>query len=318
MVAIGYAVSSEEHAPNDIVRHARRAEEIGFPYLVISDHYHPWVPHQGHSPFVWNVLGAIAATTTRIAVATGVTCPLIRLHPAILAQAAATTAAMMPNRFAFGLGLGERLNEHILGTHWPPHETRLEMLAEAVEILRLLWKGETCSYRGRFYTVENARLYTRPEQPPPILIAAAGPESAEVAGRLGDGLINISSDKAVVDAFDKGGGTTKPKYGKMTVCWAADEATARRTALEWWPLASLKGPQSTELALPEHFEAASQDATEADMAAAFVCSPDPARHVAKIEEYVAAGFDHVYVHQLGPDQEGFFAFYQRKVLPRFR
>ena len=163
MTALGYALSSEEHAPSDLVRNARLAEEAGFEFALVSDHFHPWIDRQGHSPFVWSVLGGIATATEKLEVGTGVTCPMIRIHPAIIAQAAATTAAMMPGRFFLGVGTGENLNEHILGDKWPEHEVRSEMLEESLEIIRLLWRGEQASYRGGYYTVDEARLFTLPE-----------------------------------------------------------------------------------------------------------------------------------------------------------
>jgi coenzyme F420-dependent glucose-6-phosphate dehydrogenase len=318
MVQIGYAISSEEHPPLDLVRHARRAEEAGFPFALISDHYHPWVDAQGQSPFVWSVLGAIAAGTERLRVGTGVTCPILRLHPAIIAQAAATTAAMMPGRFFLGLGTGERLNEHILGDAWPEPAVRLEMLQEAVEVIRNLWEGETASHYGEYYTVENARLYTLPEEPPPIMIGARGPGAARVAGELGDGLINSDPDAEPVRTFESSGGRGKPKYGQLTVCWAATEAEAKQTAYHYWPNSGLKGPLSTELALPEHFQQAAQMVKEEDVAESVVCGPDAQRHLDMIKRFVDAGYDHVYVHQVGPDQEGFFHFYEREVLPAYR
>jgi G6PDH family F420-dependent oxidoreductase len=317
MVAVGYGISSEEHSPLDIVEHARRAEEVGFTYALISDHFHPWVPKQGHSPFVWSVIGGIAAATRTLRLGTGVTCPIIRIHPAIIAQAAATSACMLPGRFFFGIGTGERLNEHVLGDRWPSHQTRLAMLEEAVELIRHLWQGGTRSFEGEYYEVENARLYDLPAEPPPIYVAAVGPETGEAAGRIGDGLINHGPEPEPVKAFDAAGGKGKPKYGQMKVCWASDEATAKKTAREAWPTAGLKGPLNVELALPEHFEEASQDVTEDEVAESIVCGPDPARHAAEIEKFARAGYDHVYVTQVGPDQEGFLRFYEREVLPKF-
>ena len=315
---IGYAMSSEEHLPNDLVRHARRAEESGFTFALISDHFHPWVDRQGQSPFVWSVIGGIAQATSRLRLGTGVTCPTIRNHPAIIAQAAATSAAMMPGRFFLGVGTGENLNEHILGDHWPPSDVRREMLEEAVELIRQLWEGGTQSYYGGYYTVENARIYTLPEEPPPIIVAASGPRAAELAGRIGDGFVGTSPDREVISTFESAGGAGKPRYGQASVCWAASEEEARRTAHEYWPIAGLKGELSQELPLPAHFEQAAQLVTEDQVAEAIVCGPDPERHVALIREYADAGYDHVYVHQVGPDQEGFFRFYEREVLPRLQ
>jgi coenzyme F420-dependent glucose-6-phosphate dehydrogenase len=319
MIQLGYALSSEEHPPNDLVSYARRAEEVGFAFALISDHYHPWLDHQGERPFVWSVIGGIAHATQRLRLGTGVTCPTIRIHPAIIAQAAATAAAMMPGRFFLGVGTGENLNEHILGNHWPPHDLRLAMLEEAVEVIRLLWQGGTQTHRGGFYVVENACIYTLPDELPPILVAASGPKAAEAAGRLSDGLISTAPQEDVLEHFEAAGGTGKPRYGQLTVCWAQDEASARRTAYTYWPNAGLKGSElSQELPTPAHFAQATQLVREDDIAQVIVCGPDPAKHIAKIQEFAEAGYDHVYVHQVGPDQEGFFRFYAQEVLPTFR
>jgi G6PDH family F420-dependent oxidoreductase len=318
MVELGYALSSEEHPPNDLVRYAQRAEEAGFAFAMISDHYHPWIDRQGHSSFVWSVLGGIAHATQRLRLGTGVTCPTMRIHPAIIAQAAATAAAMMPGRFFLGVGTGENLNEHILGDHWPPHDMRLAMLEEAVEVIRFLWEGGTQTYRGDYYVIENARIYTLPDKPPPILVAASGPKAAEAAGRMGDGLISIVPQEEIPERFKVAGGAEKPRYCQVTVCWAQDEPRARRTAHEYWPNAGLKGELSQELPLPAHFAQAVKLVREDDVAQVIVCGPDPAKHLEKIQQLVEAGYDHVYVHQVGPDQEGFFRFYQQEVLPKFQ
>jgi G6PDH family F420-dependent oxidoreductase len=262
------------------------------------------------------VIGAIANSTKHLRLGTGVTAPLIRVHPAIVAQAAATSAAMMPGRFILGVGTGENLNEHIVGTHWPEVDVRLEMLEEAVQVIRKLWTGESLSHRGRHYRVENARIYSRPPQPPPIYMAAAGQKSATVAGKIADGLISTAPNKRVVDTFNSHGGTGKPRYAQMTVCVAEDEQTARRTATQWWPTAGITGELTQELKLPAHFEQAAANVTEDAVAKVVVCSQDPGAHLQRIQEYADAGFDHVYVHQTGPDQERFFSFYQSKILPR--
>lgn len=316
MVEIGYALSSEEHGPQDLIRNARRAEESGFRFAAISDHYHPWIDRQGHSPFVWSVIGGIAATTGRLGLGTGVTCPLIRLHPAIVAQAASTAAAMMPGRFFLGVGTGENLNEHILGDRWPSHEERLEMLEEAVGVIRLLWEGGFQSYRGRHFTLDGACIYTLAEPPPPIMVAASGPEAANLAGRIGDGLISAAPKPELVEIFDRAGGVGKARYGMLHVCWAEDYKRARRTALEWWPNSAVKGEIGVELPLPRHFEQAAQMVGEHDIAEAVICGPDRETHLSAIREFSDAGFDHVYIHQVGPDQEGFFQFYEREVIPK--
>jgi coenzyme F420-dependent glucose-6-phosphate dehydrogenase len=266
MIEIGYALSTEEYPPSDLVRHARRAEQAGFSFALISDHFHPWIDRQGQSPFVWSVIGGIAVMTERLRLGTGVTCPIMRIHPAIIAQAAATAAAMMPGRFFLGVGSGENLNEHVVGEGWPETEVRHEMLAEAIEIIRELWEGGLTSHRGDYFTVENARIYTLPEEPPPILMAASGERAAELAGAIGDGLIAVSPQQETLDAFERGGGNGKPKYGQVMVCWAKDEADARKTAFEWWPNAAIEGELGQELPLPRHFEQAAKMLTEADVA----------------------------------------------------
>src|SRR5687768_140208 len=226
MTRFGYALSSEQHRPADLVRNAALAEEAGFEFALISDHYHPWIDAQGHSPFVWSVLGGIASETSKLEVGTGVTCPMIRIHPAIIAHAAATTAELFEGRFFLGIGTGENLNEHILGDHWPPYEERREMLVESIEIMRGLWEGKLFSHRGEHYVVENARIYDPPSQPLRIMVAAGGPESAAVAGEWGDGLIVTSAEREVLDGFRGHNGSDKPIYGQVTVCWAASEAEA--------------------------------------------------------------------------------------------
>jgi G6PDH family F420-dependent oxidoreductase len=316
---IGYALSSEEHRPSDLVRHARLAEEAGFPFALISDHFHPWIDEQGQSPFVWSVIGGIAEATSTLELGTGVTCPTIRIHPAIIAQAAATAGAMMDGRFFLGVGTGENLNEHVLGDRWPDWDVRARMLSEAVEIIRELWRGEVTSVDGEFYTVENARIYTLPMEPVPIHVAGSGPRAARLAGELGDGFIGTSPEKELLDAFDgaRRGGKRRPHYGQLTVCWARDEAEARRTAHRMWPTAAIPGEAGQELPNPKHYEQLARIVTEDMIAERIVCGPDIDRHVEAIQAYVDAGYDHVYVHQIGPDQEGFLEAYARDVLPRF-
>lgn len=311
---IGYALSSEEHGPADLVRYARLAEERGFTYALVSDHFHPWTDQQGESPYVWTMIGAIAEATERLRLGTGVTCPTMRTHPAVIAHASATAAALMPGRFFLGLGTGENLNEHVLGDAWPEGAVRLDMLAEAIDVIRLLWQGGYQSHHGPHYTVEQARLYTLPEEPPPIMVAADKEDAAELAATAGDGFIGTSPDEELLSQFEAAGGKGKPRFGQMTVCWAKDEASARQTALEWWPNAALPGELAQELPLPRHFEQAAQLVSEEDVAETVVCGPDPDAHRAAIETYAEAGYDHVYVHQVGPGQEGFIDFYSREIL----
>lgn len=316
MTEIGYTLSAEEQGPRELVRLARRAEETGFTFALISDHYHPWIDRQGHSPFVWTVLGGIAEQTGALRVGTGVTCPTTRIHPAIIAQAAATAALMLPGRFFLGVGSGENLNEHILGDRWPSPPERLELLEEAIEVIRLLWEGGEQTHRGPAFTVDHARVYDLPEEPPPLYVAASGPVALGIAASLGDGLISTAPDASIIERFEQAGGGGKPRYGQLHVCWGEDEEEAKRTALEWWPNTSLPGELGTELPLPRHFQQAAELLEPDDVAKKVICGPDPERHIAAINEYVDAGYDHVYVHQVGPDQEGFFEFYEREVLPK--
>jgi coenzyme F420-dependent glucose-6-phosphate dehydrogenase len=316
MTTIGYKLCSEEHGPQDLVRYARRAEEAGFEFAAISDHFHPWTDAQGESPFVWSVIGAIASSTERLRVGTAVTCPTIRIHPAIVAQAAATSAALLPGRFFLGVGTGEYLNEHILGDPWPRAGTRLEMLEEAIGLIRSLWEGRLTNHDGVHYVVENARIYSLPETPPPIVVAAGGPKAAALAGRIGDGLMVTAPEEDPIERFRQAGGTGKPVYGEMTVCWAESEVDASRTVKERWPVPGIPGQLSQELAIPAFFEQAAELVREEDLAEKVPVGPDPERHLEAIRAYLQAGIDHVYVHQVGPDQEGFFRFYEQQVLPK--
>jgi G6PDH family F420-dependent oxidoreductase len=243
---------------------------------------------------------------------------MIRTHPAIIAQAAATIGSMMPGRFFLGVGTGENLNEHILGDKWPASDVRREMLAEAVEVIRLLWQGETSSHIGQFYEVENARIYTLPDELPEIYVAASGERAAELAGQIGDGLITTSPDKKVIQTFDRAGGKGKPRIGQYTVSYNRDERKARQIAREWWPTAALGGELSQELPLPAHFEQATKDVTEEQVCKDMPCGPDPAQHIESIQKYIDAGMTHIYVHQIGPNQEEFFEFYANEILPHFQ
>jgi G6PDH family F420-dependent oxidoreductase len=257
------------------------------------------------------VIGGVAEETERIRLGTGVTCPTIRIHPAILAQAAATSAVMMDGRFFLGVGSGEELNEHVTGARWPGPEARLEMLEEAIEVMRLLWQGGYQSHRGKHYTVEQARIFKLPDEPPEIAVAASQPNAAELAGRVGDGLIAVAPDEELVQTF----GTDKPRYGQLHVCYAENEQQARQTAHELWPNAAMGGPLGQELATTEQYEAVAELVSEDDVAEEVICGPDAQRHLDAIREYEDAGFTHVFVHQIGHEQEGFLRFYANEILP---
>jgi coenzyme F420-dependent glucose-6-phosphate dehydrogenase len=312
----GLALSSEEHPPNDLVGLARRAEETGFEFCMVSDHFHPWTDSQGQSPFVWSVIGGVAQATERIRLGTGVTCPTIRIHPAIIAQAAATSASMMEGRFFLGLGTGENLNEHVVGEGWPAPDERLAMLEEAIEVIRLLWQGGYQTHRGDFFDVEQARLYTLPAEPPAIAVAAAKPLAAELAGRAADAFVNTAPDPEPIEAFESAGGRGKPKYGQITGCWAESAEEGARIACEVWPNAALSGNLGYELPLPLHFEQATANFTPADLAESIPCGPDPDRWLEDIRTYEQAGYTHIYFHQIGRDQEGFLRFWSSELAPK--
>jgi G6PDH family F420-dependent oxidoreductase len=314
MSIIGCFLSSEEQGPKFLLQTARQAEEAGFPAVLISDHFHPWTNRQGEAPFVWSVIGAIAGTT-HLRVATGVTCPTVRIHPAILAQAAATSQLLLDGRFSFGIGSGEALNEQVLGDRWPPADVRLEMLEEAVEVIRELWKGETVSHHGRYYTVERARIYSLPDSPPPILVSGFGPEATGVAARIGDGFVQTAPSSDAIDSYREQGGKG-PAIAAVKVCWGPDEAAAGKLAYELWPTTGVPGELSQELPAPEHFEQAASIVTEEMVTSKIVCGPDPERHADALRQYLDAGFDEVYVNQIGDDQAGYFDFYRREVAPR--
>ncbi|MFI7448895.1 TIGR03557 family F420-dependent LLM class oxidoreductase [Nonomuraea sp. NPDC049714] len=314
MTTFGYFLSCEEHGPQELVRQAKAAERAGFEALWISDHFHPWLDEQGQSPFVWSVIGALAEATS-LPITTAVTCPLIRVHPAIIAQAAATTAALTGGRFRLGVGTGEALNEHVIESRWPPAAERLDMLEEAVDLMRKLFTGELVSHHGRHYDVDTARLYTLPDEPPPIYMSGFGDKSIELAGRIADGYISTGPSAESIEKFHKAGGAGKPSMGGLKACYAADETTARRTVHRLWPTQGIKGEAAQILPLPRHFEQLAETVTEEQAVGGTPCGPDPEVHVRALRAYVDAGFDEVYVSQIGAEQDAFFDFYQRQVLP---
>jgi G6PDH family F420-dependent oxidoreductase len=313
-VTYGLTLSSEEHGPSDLVRYAQRAEEAGLDFVSLSDHFHPWVTAQGHSPFAWSVLGAIAATTDRLEVGVGVTCPIIRLHPAILAQATATTSLLFEGRFFWGVGTGEALNEHILGHRWPPAPVRLAMLEEAVDVIRQLWTGETVDHRGDFYEVDNARIFDPPATPPPVIVSGFGPQAVELAGRIGDGYWGNAPDPDLIDRY-RGNGGTGPRYAQLNVCWADDAASARKTVHEIWPNGGIPGQLSQDLPTWTHFEEAASMVTEDAATEHVPCGPDVEPVVESVRAYLDAGYDHLYFHQIGPDQDGFLRFWSSDLQP---
>lgn len=304
---IGYWLSSEEHPPAALVRSAIAAERAGFEHLLISDHIHPWVDAQGHSPFVWGVIGAIAQGTERIRLGTAVTCPLIRMHPAIVAHAASTAQALLDGRFFLAVGTGERLSEHVLGDRWPRADERLEMLEEAVEIIRKLFGGEYETYRGKHYTVEQLKLYDAPEPAAPIVIAAKAQNAIELAASKGDGSMNTSPDADMVKAYRDAGGTG-PVYGKVTGCFAPSVDEALEIALRRQPNPAMPGDLSTELSLPRDYESVAELVRPDDLRDTLALGDDAAAWQEKIDAFRDAGFTHVALHHVGEEQDAFIEF----------
>jgi G6PDH family F420-dependent oxidoreductase len=311
----GYKLMSEEHGPNDLVRNASRAEEVGFDFVAISDHFHPWLSAQGHSPAAWTVLGAIAARTQRVGLVTAVTCPSIRYHPATVAQSAATLALLSNGRFTLGLGSGENLNEHVVGNGWPPPHERQDMLFESVELIQKLWEGQEVSQDGAHYSVDRAKLWDVPKTAPTIAVAAGGPRAARLAGEKSLGLFATEPKAELVKDWKEAGGKG-PRYAEVGLCWASNEADAVRIAKERMSFSLLGWKVMPELPTTESFEAAVSCVRDEDVAKQVACGPDPERHVASVRKYVEAGFDHIVLLGAGPDQEGFLNFWQKELKPR--
>ncbi len=314
MPEYGYFLACEEFGPADLVEQARQAEQAGFQALWISDHYHPWNDAQGQSPFVWSVIGALSQAVS-LPIETAVTCPTVRTHPAVVAQAA-TSAVMTDGRFRLGVGSGEALNEHILGDQWPPAHIRLEMLEEAIQVMRRLFTGEEVNHQGPHYTVENARLYTVPDEPVPIDVSGFGPQATALAARVGDGYITMGPDEDLATQFRKGGGGSGLVSGGTKVCYGPDRDEAVRTVHRLWSNQLLPGEMGQILPTPSHFEQVESLVTEDMVRENTVCGADADEHVSELSAFADAGFDRVYVSQIGPDQRGFFDFYRTKVLPQ--
>jgi G6PDH family F420-dependent oxidoreductase len=310
---IGYFLSCEEFGPLRLVEQARLAQRAGIDRVWISDHYHPWNDEQGHSPFVWSVIGALAEATS-LPVTTGVTCPTVRIHPAIIAQAAATSGVLHRGRFQLGVGSGEALNEHILGDRWPEADMRLEMLEEAVEVIRLLWQGGDRSHHGRHYTLENARVYDLPDEPPPILVSGFGPKAITLAAKIGDGFCTTSPDEEAIGRYRSEGGAGPVQAGTK-VCFMDSREHALETVLRLWPNEGLPGELAQVLPTPAHFEQACELVTGDHIASPV--GPDLDEHAASLRQYADAGVDELFVQQIGPEQDAFFSIWAKEILPRF-
>jgi G6PDH family F420-dependent oxidoreductase len=311
-VQFGYTLSSEEHGPRDLVSRAVRAEEVGFEFCSISDHFHPWTESQGHSPFVWSVLGAAAARTSAIDLVVGVTCPTVRVHPVVIAQAAATVSLLSEGRFSLGVGSGEALNEHIFGDPWPSPEHRLTMLEEAVAVMRAMWTGETVDHLGDHYRVENARLFDPPESDLPVIVSGFGATSADLAGQIGDGLWTSGPTSELIERFIEVGGSG-PVYGQIHLCYGDDEDGCRKIVHEIWPNAAMPGQIAQELPTWTHFEQVAELITIEEATKSIPCGPDLDPVLDAVASYLDAGYDRVYLHQIGPDQDAFLDVWEREL-----
>src|SRR5262245_59997851 len=306
---LGYKLMSEELGPRELIANAVRAEEVGFEFAAISDHYSPWIEVEGHAPFIWSVLGGIAVATEEIALMTAVTCPTFRYHPAVVAQAAATMSLLAGPRFRLGLGSGERLNEHVIGGGWPSPCVRQERFEEAIDVIRMLFAadGEDRSHCGVHFEIDRARLFDRPEPPPPILVAAGGPRAARIAAQKGDGLIATEPSRRITEAY-RGAGGKGPRCAEIALCWAESDEDALDTMHRYARWTRFDWTVLPELATTRAFEAVSRAVSREDLKET-PHGPDVERHVDAIRPYLDAGFDELILHQIGPEQDGFLNFF---------
>jgi len=319
MTSFGYTIMGEQAGPKQLVRDGVAAEAAGFDFLAASDHYFPWLEEQGHSPYVWSVLGAVAQATRRIDLMTYVTCPTQRYHPAIVAQKAATIQLLCDGRFTLGLGAGENLNEHVTGDAWPQLDVRHDKLREALDIIVALFGGETLTYRGEYLQTENAKLWDLPDELPAIALAVSGPRSCEIAGRQADAMIAVEPDPALGELFDASGGTGKARIGQVALCYDADESTARKRAREQFRWSLGGWHVNAELPSPQSFDGAAETVTEDDVAEQIPCGPDLDAHVAAVQQFLDAGFTHVALVQIGSEaQDPFLEWAEHELLPALR
>jgi G6PDH family F420-dependent oxidoreductase len=310
---VGLFLSSEEYPPAQLLEQARLAADGGLHGLWISDHFHPWLDAQGQSPFVWSMIGAVSQVCD-LPIMTAVTCPTVRIHPVIVAQAAATSAVLHEGRFRLGVGTGEALNESILGGAWPNADARRAMLGEAIEVMRQLWTGDVVNHRGNYYTVENARLYTLPDRPIPVYVSGFGPQSTRFAAEVGDGYVTTMPDAALVELF-RSNGKGKPVTAGAKACYASTAVDASKIAHERWPTTGLPGELSQILPTPAHFEQASSLVPEQAVSSVIPCGPDPQRHLEAIEQFRSAGVDELYVAPIGPHYREMIDLYAREIMP---
>lgn len=322
MTTFGYTMMCEQAPPDQLVTDLQRAEAAGFDFSVISDHFQPWLEEQGHSGYAWSILGAAAQATSRIGLMTYVTCPILRYHPAIVAQKAATMQILSGGRFRLGLGAGENLNEHVVGQRWPAVGVRHEMLSEAVDIIAALFDGDAdgrVNYRGRHFDVEQAKLWDLPSRRVPIGIAVSGESSIRLAGTKADFMVAVEPKADLVQGFEAAGGGAKPKVGQIALAYDADRGAAVQRAHEQFRWFGLGWKVNADLPNPESFAAATQFVTPAQVAQSLGCGPDVEEHVEKIRPFVEAGFDEVALVQIGAaHQDAFFEWARRQLLPALR
>jgi G6PDH family F420-dependent oxidoreductase len=317
MLKLGYKLMSEEHGPSALVGNAKKAEQAGFDFAAISDHFFPWVEEQGHSPLAWPVLGAIAHATERLGLMTAVTCPTMRYHPAIIAQGAATLALLSDNRFTLGLGSGERLNEHVIGAGWPGLVERQARFAEAIDIIQGLLRGDLTNFRGEHLRLENARLFDRPSRKPAVVVAAGGEKAAKLAGEKADGIVATDADQSLLSAYEGTGGSG-PRYAEVAMCLAAEETLAIETAHKYFRWSLTGWPVQAELDDPEGFASASKHIQAEAVAEQITCGPSIGRHVAAVKKYVDAGFDHIILVQIGQNQDYLFQAFKSELASAIR
>ncbi|WP_432944733.1 TIGR03557 family F420-dependent LLM class oxidoreductase [Kribbella sp. CA-253562] len=314
---LGFKLIAEAYSPTEIVDQAVRAEQAGFDFVEVSDHFHPWVSEHEHSGFAFSMLAAAAARTSAIELATGVTCPFIRYHPAVVAQMAATTALLAGGRFTLGIGAGERLNEHVVGKGWPAVAQRHEMLRESLEIIRLLWSGGYQSYQGKHLRLEDARVFDLPDELPRIAVAAGGPDAAQLAAELGDALFTTEPREDLVTAYREAGGDG-PRYAEVPLAWASSEDDAAESARRLFRFGVTGWKVQSELPNPVNFDAATALVTAGHMKEQFGCGPDVARHVEVAKPFAEAGYDRLALINAGPDMDGFFDFFTKELGPALR
>ncbi len=316
MTVYGLKLMTELRGPDELVRQAVAAEASGFEFVAISDHFHPWLPEHHHSPFAWAVLGAVAATAPRLELATGVTCPTMRYHPAVVAQAAATVATMSDRPFTLAVGAGERLNEHVTGRPFPSVDVRHEMLEEAVDIIRTLWTGDWTTIRGRHLSVEDARLFDLPEEPPRLAVAVSGPDSLDLAARCGaDGVVATEPRADLVEGWSTRGGEAKATWTEVPFAWAPSVDEGAELARSRFRFGAGGWKVMSELPDPVNFDAACRTVRPEDLADPVPSGPDPEPYVRAVRAYQDAGFERIAIVPVNDDLDVLLEFWEREVLP---